>query len=133
MSWDSWSCLMVENGPGMIDDETRATLKAAACNLHLQSIDRMTISSDVCGGIIQTNWDKHSVGSRSGVLFRCQVEHDEGDFFVNFLLHTRDLEAGAEIIREMEERGFDRWDESHEKFPVPELYKFYDLRKHKLH
>ena len=133
MSWDSWSCLMVEKGPGIIDDDTRATLKAAACNLHLQRIDRMVITSDVCGGIIQTNWDSHTVGGRSGVLFRCQIERDAGDFFVNFLLNTNDLEAGAEIIREMEERGFGRWDTSQERFPVPELYKFSDLRKRSLH
>lgn len=133
MYGDSWSCLMVEKGPGMIDDQTRATLKAAACNLHLKRIDRMVITSDVCGGIIQTNWDTHLVGERSGILFRCQVERDEGDFFVNFLLNTRDLEAGAEVIREMEERGFGQWETAHEPFPVQELYQFYDLRKRSLH
>ncbi|OGG88759.1 hypothetical protein A2592_02715 [Candidatus Kaiserbacteria bacterium RIFOXYD1_FULL_42_15] len=124
---------MVEKGPGIIDDYTRATLKAAACNLHLQRIDRMVITSVVCGGIIQTNWDSHNVGGRSGILFSCQVERDEGDFFVNFLLNTSDLEAGAEIIREMEEKGFERWDTSQERFPVPELYKFRDLRRQSLH
>lgn len=133
MSWDSWTCLMVEKGPGLIDDETRTVLKAAACNLHLQRIDRMVITSDICGGIIQTNWDTRMVGGRSGVLFRCQVERDTGDFLVNFLLSTGDLEAGADIIRQMEECGYVRWDTSQERFPVPELYKFEDLGKPTLH
>ncbi len=124
---------MVKKGPGVIDDHIRAVLKAAACNLHLQRIDRMVITSDVCGGIIQTHWDTHAVGGRSGVLFKCQVERDGGDFFVNFLLSTSDLEAGANIIREMEEQGFGRWDTVQERFPVPELYKFHDLRKRALH
>lgn len=126
MGYDSWSCLMVENGPGIIDDEIRSALKAAACNLHLQRVERMKISSDICGGIIQTKWDSYSVGGRSGILFRTQVERDEGDYFVNFLLSTADLEAGADIIREMEE-GLGSWNASEDPFPVPALYHFRDL------
>ena len=106
MTYDSWSCLMVQNGPGVIPDAIRTTLKAAACGLKLQGKDTSLIENDACSGIISTGWKVHSVGSVSGVLFRSQFDFEEAlDCKVNFLLSTKDLERGVQIIREMEERA----------------------------
>jgi hypothetical protein len=121
---------MVEKGPGMIDDEVRSVLKMAACHLHLKRWDRMNITSDVCEGIITTKWNTYAVGSRSGVLFRSQVKDESGkDYFVNFLLNEDDLRRGAEVIREMEERGDGDWVTGDGRIPVEELYRFYDLHR----
>lgn len=130
---DSWTCLMVEKGPGVIADDVRTALKMTACQLALDKLDRMRISHEVCEGIMQTEWKTHVVGSRSGVLFRAQITEETGDYFVNFLLNEDDLKKGAEVIRQMREEGSLGWHETDERFPVEELYHFYDLRKHKLH
>src|SRR3989338_10824593 len=116
---DSWTCLMVEKGPGMIPDEVRAALKMAACDLHLKRWDKMHIVSDVCEGIIETAWETQTVGTRSGVLFRTQLGCEAGEYLVNFLLSVDDLTRGAEIIRETEERGVGVWGRSEERFPCP--------------
>lgn len=113
----------------MLTDEVCAVLKAAACELHLKKWDRMPIASDVCDGIIETKWDTHAVESRSGVLFRTQLEGEKGDYFVNFLLHTKDLEHGAEMLRELNEQ--EDWgvlERQTAHFPVEEMYRFYNLR-----
>ena len=129
MSNDSWTCLMVQNGPRMIEDEVRAALKMAACDLHLKKWERMHIVSDVCDGIIETAWDTHVVGSRSGVLFRTQIGSGTGEYMVNFLLGTDDLERGAEVLREMEERGEAGWRTGEGVLPCPALYRFHDLHR----
>lgn len=130
--YDSWSCLMVEKGPGVITDEVRAALKMAACNLSLKKIDRSKINSEVCDGIIQTAWDSHIVGSRSGILFRAQITEKSGDYFVNFLLNEDDLKQGGELLRQLEEKRGGSWTAVQEPFPLKELHVFYDLRPHKL-
>ena len=127
MSYDSWTILMVKNGPGLIADGVRNSLKAAACNLTLKKWDKMHIVNDHCTGRIQTAWTTHNVGGRSGVLFRAQVESDDGEYLVNFLLSTEDLERGAEILRKMEEGGQGMWADGSGQIPCPELYEFYDL------
>lgn len=126
---DSWSCLSVEKGPGTISDEVRNALKAAACDLHLKKWDEMRIENDIISGIIKTEWKTYMVGGRSGVLFRAQIDCEDGtDYKINFLFHEDDLERGAEIIRQMEEGESDNWQDSPVRFPVPELYRFEDLR-----
>lgn len=126
---DSWTCLMVENGPGMISDHVRTALKAAACDLHLKKWDQMHLASDVVEGIIKTEWNTHVVGTKSGVLFRAQIDCEDGtDYKINFLLNEEDLKQGAEILRQMEERAGGAWESSSTRFPLPELYQFYDLR-----
>lgn len=120
---------MVEKGPGLLPDEVRNVLKVAACDLHLKRWDRMNIASDIIDGLIETKWDTHLVGTRSGVLFRAQIDCEDGtDYKVNFLLSEEDLKRGADLIRQMEEGRGGTWGESPSRFPVPELYKFYDLR-----
>lgn len=127
MSYDSWTCLMVEKGPSMLNDDVRAALKMAACDLHLKRWERMHIVNDVCDGIIQTNWTTHVVGARSGVLFRAHIDSGTGEYKVNFLLGTTDLERGAELIRQREERGEGVWKSSEGRIPCDALYEFYDL------
>jgi hypothetical protein len=47
-------------------------------------------------------WNTHSVGGRSGVLFRTQIDCEDGtDYMVNFLFSEEDLKRGAEIIKRM--------------------------------
>lgn len=129
MSYDSWTCLMVEKGPGMLSDEVCGALKSAACDLSLKKWDEMHIESDVISGIIKTEWNAHSVGGRSGILFRAQIDCDDGtDYKVNFLFNEDDLKRGAEIIRQMQEREGGSWLDCPVRIPVPELYRFYDLR-----
>ncbi len=130
---DSWSVLSVVKGPGVLDRTIIATLKVAAAKLHEARIDRSPITSDCCTGVIQTNWDSHLVGGRSGILFRSQIDEESGSYFVNFLLSRDDLERGAEIIRDMEARSLGTYQTLSERIPVPDLYKFHDLRKHRLH
>lgn len=126
---DSWTCLLVQKGPGLLSDVVCTVLKAAACDLHLKKWDEMRLTNDLVEGIIKTEWKSYTVGSRSGVLFRAQVDSEDGnDYKVNFLLNKKDLERGAEIIRQMEERTGDGWEQASFRFPLPELYQFHDLR-----
>jgi len=128
--YDSWSCLTVEKGPGLISDEIRTVLKIAACNLNLKRQDRMQITHDICDGILQTGWDTHVVGGRSGVLFRAQIGCDTAEGYrVNFLLSEEDLKRGADVLREMEERGSPVWGLSEGRISCDALYIFYDLTR----
>ncbi len=130
--YDSWTCILVQDGPGVLDEDVCAALKLAACDLALRKLDRMRISLDVCEGIIQTEWRTHVVGTRSGVLFRAQITEDTGDYFVNFLLHEDDLKRGADYISEVREKRYSMTT-AEGTLPVPELYIFKNLRKEKLH
>jgi hypothetical protein len=132
MNADSWSCLMVGRGMRIVNEQLRNILKASACNMHLQKLDRMVIKNDLCDGVMQTEWTSYTVGARSGVLFRSQIECEGGECQINFLLSTKDLEAGASVIRDMEEYADGTWEENFEDFPIPELYQFHDLRRHRM-
>ncbi len=109
MSYDSWICLLNEDGPGIVPESVRDTLKITACDLHRKRWNRMPVIGDTCEGTLETRWDTHSVGSQSGVLFRAQITTDNGTWRVNFLLNVRDLERGAEMIREYEEGETPPW------------------------
>lgn len=129
MPYDSWTCLMVEDGPGLVPDMVRDALKMTACLLHLERRDRTLISSDVCDGTVSTEWATHAVGSRSGILFRASISASGGDWRVNFLLHTRDLECGADILREREAVSLGPWRRSEGRIPCAALYEFSDLSR----
>ncbi len=131
MSYDSWTCLMVEKGPGIITGEVRAALKMAACDLQRKKWDRMHIQSDVCGGLIETAWKTHAVGSRSGILFRAQIDGDSANgYMVNFLTSiAEDLKRCADVLHEMEERGEEKWSAAQSPFPCEALYRFDDLHR----
>jgi len=126
---DSWTCLLVEKGPGMLDDAVRTALKVAACDLHLKRWDTMHIMSDVCEGIIATSWSTHTVGARAGVLFRAEVDAEAGLYRVNFLLNIKDLERGAELLKAREDEEEEYWVQNPVRIPVAELYMFEDLRR----
>lgn len=123
--YDSWTCLSVERGPGMLSDEVRNLLKAAACDLYIKKWDSMHIENDVASGVIKTAWESHVVGGRSGVLFRARVDSKDGtDYQVNFLLSTEDLERGAEHIRTMREKESGAWEDAPGRVPCEALYQF---------
>lgn len=126
---DSWSCLSVEKGPGMVSDEVRNALISAACDLHLKKWDETRIENEIISGIIKTEWKTYVVGGRSGVLFRAQVDCEDGnDYQINFLFHEDDLKRGAEVIRQMEKERGEAWDDIPAPIPCSELYRFEDLR-----
>jgi hypothetical protein len=126
---DSWTCLMVQKGPGMLDDEIRLALKKAACCLSLASMDAMRIRETGCEGHIETEWRSYTVGGRSGILFRCAIETGArgGEFRVNFLLNRSDLERGREILERYEAGESDSWERGTAAIPLPQLYDFSDL------
>jgi len=113
----------------MISDMVRNTLKGAACDLYLKKWDEMRIENDVISGIIKTEWTTHTVGTQSGILFRAQIDCEDGiDYKVNFLFHERDLERGANVIQQMAEQTDGVWVDSPIPIPCAELYKFENLR-----
>lgn len=126
---DSWTCLLVQNGPGMLPDNVCTALKVAACDLHLKKWDEIRLVNDIVEGILKTEWKTYVVGTRSGVLFRAHIDCENGtDYMVNFLLNERDLKKGAETLKQMEESAGGEWRESSTRFPIDELYQFYNLR-----
>lgn len=123
---------MVEkNGGGLLSDEERNTLKAAACLLALDTKDENSFVTRTAEGTVKTEWKSYVIGGRSGILFRAQFDTEtQKDCQVNFLLSKKDLERGAEILRELEEGGGDEWDTVSSRACLPrELYQFEDLRK----
>ncbi len=124
---DSWTCLMVEKGPGILPDDVRVALEAAACNLHLNKTDSMHFSSNVCNGIIESPWKTYAVGARSGILFKAQIESDAGDYLVNFLLNTTCLDEGRDFLKRLEENLKGTWIPRDGHLPVEALYQFQDL------
>jgi len=126
MKNDSWTCLMVQDGPSMVSDEVRADLKIAACRLRLDKIGASRITGGVCDGYIETDNAHHMVGTRGGILFKSQITDENGDYKVNFLLNEDDLDRGAKYLEEIEEGG-SLWVREPGEVPLPELYKFLDL------
>lgn len=135
MSYDSWTCLLVQKGPGMVPDDVCAVLKYAACDLHRQRKAAMVIKSDVCDGFIETDGKSFAVGGRTGILFRAKVEGEEGEYMVNFLLNEHDLERGAAALRRLVEEGKLVYNASDSPIPCSELYRFRNLngRSHAVH
>lgn len=130
MSFKSWTCVMVQKGPGIIPEDICNHLQFAACDLQLRRADRMKIVGDgPCNGIIETDWQSHLIGTRGGILFRAQVDGEEGEYFINFLLSEDDLKHGAKMIMDRcKEKNID-WETTPGKFPLSELYDFRDLKR----
>lgn len=116
---------MVKDGPGLIPDEVRTALEVAAYKLQLDGFDAVRIKDDSCAGYLETTWDSHMIGSRGGILFKAQIETDEGAYFVNFLLAEKDLERGAEILRQFEDQELHtRWGVAQGEIELAALYEF---------
>lgn len=129
--FDSWVCLSVSKGPGVIDEQIKAVMKRAACSLHRDKKDRKLFTSDICSGLIETAWKSATLGAQTGIIFHIEVENDDGLWQVNFMMNTKDLERGAAIIDELGDASMEgEWRESPTDFPVPELYHFKDLSSH---
>lgn len=113
----------------MLSDLVRNVLKAAACDLHRHGCDEMRIENDAVSGIIKTAWKTHSIEGRGGILFHAHIDCVDGsDYQVNFLFNQNDLELGADVIREMEERFGADWTTVPARIPIPELLQFENLR-----
>ncbi len=126
---DSWTCIGIDKGGGLLPDELMYALKMAACTLHLEKKKQLLFQSDECDGLIKTDWTDHLLGTRSGILFRAEVSSNAQEWQVNFLLHERDLEHGARIL----EAGGVLPDDSdggvaNFRLPLEALYQFEDLR-----
>ncbi len=126
MSFDSWTCVMVDKGPGILDEQVKLSLKVAACELHLEGFDQKLISNDVCTGLIKTSWTSHMLGTRAGILFKAQIDSETGEYLVNFLLSSEDLKTGGELIRKLREDEL-YFARGRGTVPVEELYHFEDL------
>lgn len=117
----------------MLDENVMLVLKVAACDLYHDQVERKKIGHALCEGYIQTEWATHAVGTRSGILFHCQIESEGGEYFVNFLLSIKDLEAGADVLRKIAESGRYGVGIGLGTLPIPAFYRFRDLRPHRLH
>ncbi len=126
MGFDSWTCVMVDKGPGILDECVQLSLKVAACELHLEGFDQKLISNDVCTGLIKTTWSTHMLGTRAGILFKAQIDNEAGEYFVNFLLSSEDLKTGGELIRKLKEEPV-YMVRGRGTVPVEDLYRFEDL------
>ena len=104
MAYDSWTCIMVRNGPGLIPDLVRQRLKLEACRLYAKEKERAGFKTPECSGVLLSTRRAHSVGARTGILFKAEVEisgHPECQ--INFLLSVADLERGAQFVQQVEE------------------------------
>ena len=129
MSFDSWTCLLVQDGPGLLPDQVMQALKAAACTLAINKVDTARIpNSDVCDGLITTEWQTHHVGACSGVLFCTHFDWQGGECRVNFLLSEADLATGAEILKAYEEGLDQSLSIGVGRIPCDELYRFKNLK-----
>ena len=99
----SWTCVMVQDGPGMLSEAIRLVLQVAAYKLSLDGFDSSRITSTVCEGYIETDWQSHLIGTRGGILFKTILTSEDGDYAVNFIISEDDLAAGKEFIRGVEE------------------------------
>lgn len=131
MSFDSWTCLAVPKGGGVIPDELIHVAKMAACKLHLEKKNNLLFESPLCNGYISTSWEDHRIGSRSGIFFSIQASMEDMEWQINFLLHTREIEHGATLLEKGEELDPDDYIgiQLPYRIPVERLYQFGDLRK----
>ncbi len=129
---DSWICLMVKGGPGLVPEDVKRTLKMAACDLKLKDLPVTFQTGETCKVEVTTKWVRHTVGTCTGFLFYGEVhEGRKKSYRVNFLLNAANLREGARILKDMIAAGEDG--EAFTvtgKLPVDELYRFDDLGGH---
>ncbi len=134
MSFDSWTCISVERGGGIVPDELKCAIKMAACQLHLDKRQHLLFESEFCSGYITTTWDSVRLGGCSGILFSVELDSDIDkktlSWRINFLLNTRDLEHGALLLEQGEYKDTDVMFTAELPFrlPIEQLYAFNDLR-----
>lgn len=130
MSLDSWTCIAVTKGGGLIPDELMQVAKMAACRLHLEKRNDLFFTSEVCDGYITTSWEDKLLWTRSGVFFSIEASMDDREWQINFLLNARDLERGAKLLEQGDELDPDDVISINVPFRVPidRLYEFHDLR-----
>ena len=119
----SWTCVMVKDGPGLIDERVRTALEITAYKMHLDGWEATRFKVDTCEGYIENSGKTQSIAAITGLLYKAQVESDEGVYRINFLINARDLERGAERLKEIErgETGFGVAIEDDRAIPSPLL------------
>lgn len=128
--FDSWTIVGVSEGPGLIPQDVSFALKLAACRLFKEKRNKLLFQSEICSGLIETEWDSKRLGSISGMLFHVEVDAEKGTWQVNFLMNPADLERGAERLEDPDDENFEwlsRPSDERYRLPVAELYKFKDL------
>lgn len=131
MSYDSWTCISVPKGGGLIPDELMHAAKTAACKLHLEKRNSLLFTSEVCDGYISTSWEDQLLWTRSGIFFTVEATMDDQEWQINFLLNSRDLEKGAKLLEKGEELDPEDVVSINMPFrmPIDRLYQFHDLRR----
>lgn len=107
--WDSWTCITVDDGPGILPDEVRTALKLAACEMHDDKLALLRFKHALCQGEIDTEWEHRMVGGRGGILFHARIDADDGEYKVHFLVSNADLKRGAKRLKKVVERHGDNW------------------------
>ena len=125
---DSWVCIMVSGGPGMIPEYVQMALKTAACDMRLEQRDVIIFAHATCDGEITTDWRSYTVGASTGVLFKAKVSADSVTYPVNFLLSEDDLKRGAAVLKQhFREKRFALEIGSQGAEDLPFLYEFHNL------
>ncbi len=107
--WDSWTCVTIDKGPGVLPDELRTALKIAACEMYDDRKPLLRFDHTLGAGEIDTEWLHRMVGNRGGILFRARIETDDGEYQVQFLVNSDDLKRGAKRLKKVIERHGETW------------------------
>lgn len=130
----SWTFVMVRDGPGIIDDAVRIALEVAVYKMHLDKWPATRFKVDTCDGYVENSGTTHTIAARTGVLFRAQIEDDDGPYRINFLVSERDLKEGAKRLKNIEKGdpgyGFGPIDS---RIIPPDLFEFVQEVPRKLH
>ena len=132
MSHDSWTYILVNNGPGLVPDQVQLRLKLEACTLYQHEKETATIQSRECTGTLKSTRQAFTVRARTGILFKAELQHEgeSGVWQINFLLSIADLGRGKALLREIEEgEGVARHPITEMTEECPELYRFRDLSR----
>ena len=98
----SWTILLVKEGPGLVGDDIRVALERATYRMRLDGWAATRFKAPTCEGYVEDAEKACSIAAVRGMLFKAQVDHDEGSFRINFLINESDLARGAQRLEELE-------------------------------
>lgn len=108
--WDSWTCITIDKGPGVLPDELRSALKIAACEMYDERKPLLRFKHALGAGEIDTEWLHRMVGNRGGILFCARIDAEEGEYHVQFLVNLDDLKRGAKRLKKVIEKHGETWE-----------------------